>query len=319
MERSATLENIGQCLTNHHVLHFLGHGTFRDGQGSLFLENEDRTGAWVTEADLVPKLRRDELRLVFLAACESAKQDQGLPIQRATKLDSFTGLAARFVKEGIPAVVAMQDVVSPDAAFRLAGEFYRQLFLRHGMVDRALNEARNLLYRDQQQDWTIPVLYMRLRTGQLATINPVWAALQSRREHHDYAMFRSEKYISLPVQAIEVGKGQNPGIIASFELTGAVDVGKAVLSRLDARASEGANDPIPAPIVLIVGGPGTNKSTQLQCVGWQTIDNGLELSSENQLVPVENGHDLSSRNRLVPIFLDLKGLPSSNIRNGSGP
>ena len=155
----------------------------------------------VVDADLAARLGNTPVRLVFLAACESARRG-GDPAAGTAPTASFQGLAARLVQAGIPAVVAMQEQLEIDAAYKLTGEFYRRLFLEHGVVDRALNEARALLYGQDEQDWGTPVLYMRLKTGQLATANPVWTALRAIREHADYADFRTGKYIPLPVQAI---------------------------------------------------------------------------------------------------------------------
>ena len=62
----------------------------------------------------------------------------------------------------------MQDKVPMDAARQLTYDFYRRL-LEHGVVDRALNEARTLLFKRDDVDWAIPVLFSRLRAGRLFT------------------------------------------------------------------------------------------------------------------------------------------------------
>ncbi len=166
---NATLDNIAGHLTDRHAFHFLGHGQYRDGQGWLMLEGEDGTLLPVADTELAARLGDTPVRLVFLAACESAKSG-GSPA--AAGVTSFQGLAARLVQQGIPAVVAMQEQLEIDAAYKLTGEFYRRLFLEHGSVDRALNEARASLYDPQKLVWGTPVLFMRLKTGQLATGQP---------------------------------------------------------------------------------------------------------------------------------------------------
>ena len=137
-----------------------------EGQAALYLEKDDGSWQAVTDDEIVPKLAAiDPLPdLVFLAACESARQDPraGHP---------FVGLGPKLVKAGIPAVVAMQDRVRSDVAEQLTGDFYRCL-LEHGLVDLALNQARNLLFQHDGVDWAIPVLFMRLEKGQLFALKP---------------------------------------------------------------------------------------------------------------------------------------------------
>ena len=70
----ASLDNIAQHLAGQRVFHFLGHGQYRDGQGWLALEGDDGTHRWVGDTDLAARLGNTSVRLVFLAACESAKR-----------------------------------------------------------------------------------------------------------------------------------------------------------------------------------------------------------------------------------------------------
>ncbi|MSR84794.1 MAG: tetratricopeptide repeat protein, partial [Candidatus Latescibacteria bacterium] len=155
--------------SGHHVLHFLAHGHFRrTGQGgpgaaALYLEQEDGTCRVEVDEDLKTKLTAQSPppHLVFLAACQSAQRDAGTRAE-----NPFVGLGPKLVQAGIPAVVAMQDLVPMALAQQLTRDFYTKL-LDHGVVDRALNEARLLLFNRQQVEWAIPVLFMRLRHGQL--------------------------------------------------------------------------------------------------------------------------------------------------------
>jgi hypothetical protein len=96
-------------------------------------------------------------RLIFLAACQSAKRATG---------DAFRGLAPQLVSVGVPAVAAMQDFITVDSARTLSRTFYRQL-LTHGQVDRAMNAARSTLLSADRYDAAVPVLFMRLKSGQL--------------------------------------------------------------------------------------------------------------------------------------------------------
>jgi len=72
----------------------------------------------------------------------------------------------KLVDAGVPAVVAMQDLVPVKTAQAFAGNFYGQL-LQHGQVDLAANEARSSLLTARLPGAAIPVLFMRLPNGQL--------------------------------------------------------------------------------------------------------------------------------------------------------
>jgi len=145
----------------YHLLHFVGHGAFsqRRGQAALFLESETGQAQELTDDDLAGRLAGLDRKphLIFLAACESASRPTG-------EVNPFVGLAPRLVQTGIPAVIAMQDKVAVETAQTLTRHFYRFL-LEHGVVDKALNQARNLLA--DTPDWATPVLFMRLREGRL--------------------------------------------------------------------------------------------------------------------------------------------------------
>jgi hypothetical protein len=60
----------------------------------------------------------------------------------------------------------MQDLAPMATARQLTADFYAHL-LDHGVVDLALNRARNLLWREAQAGWWVPVLFLRLRNGRL--------------------------------------------------------------------------------------------------------------------------------------------------------
>jgi|GEM_PF-1860708 len=144
-----------------HILHIVAHGTFdpRRRKGALYLEDDDGLTALVEDGALATLLARQGARprLVMLAACQSAT--------RATA-DAFVGMAPQLIAAGIPAVVAMQTSVSLVSARELSATFYRRL-VEHGAVDLALNEARSALLTTNRPDVAAPVLYMRLKDGEL--------------------------------------------------------------------------------------------------------------------------------------------------------
>ncbi len=178
-EGSTTLDSLLHelsTLPGYHILHFLGHGAFRQTTAFLFLENADGLTIPHKDADFVnPMATLDPPpHLIFLAACESAKRDpqNGNP---------YIGLAPQLAQIGVPAVIAMQDTIPLAIARELSQNFYRYL-LEHGVVDRALNQARLLLLENDPKAWATPALFMRLKNGQLFTADPVRKALRALLE-----------------------------------------------------------------------------------------------------------------------------------------
>ena len=162
LEPPVTLERLEAALREgYHVLHYVGHGAFnaRLKQAALFLQDETGNTDIVTDDALVQMLARQSVRpqLVFLAACQSAAR---------ASADAFLGLGPKLIRAGVPAVVAMQDNVSIESARKLNAAFYRRL-VKHGQVDRAVNEARGTLLTAGRPDAAVPVLLTRLETGQL--------------------------------------------------------------------------------------------------------------------------------------------------------
>ena len=143
----------------YHILHLVAHGIFlkEDEQACLFLANPNNQVIRVSDDAFAEMFSRQEasLRLVFLASCQSASRSSA---------DAFRGLAPKLIAAGIPAVEAMQDLVPLETARKFSGTFYRQL-LRHGQVDLAGNEARSTLLTAKLPGVSIPVLFMRLRSG----------------------------------------------------------------------------------------------------------------------------------------------------------
>lgn len=159
-----TLERLEAALrAGYHILHYVGHGVYSSGrqQAALFLQDDHGDTHLVPDADLAGMLARLEAdakpQLVFLAACQSATRATG---------DAFRGLGPRLVSVGVPAVMAMQDFVAVETARTFSATFYTQL-LAHGQVDRAGNEARSTLLTSGRPDAAVPVLFMRLKSGQL--------------------------------------------------------------------------------------------------------------------------------------------------------
>ena len=169
---TATLDALQERLRSntYHVFHFIGHGGFDEAaqDGVLLLEADDGKGI-ETNAEEVGTLLHDHrsLRLAVLNACEGAAGSGN---------DLFAGTAQSLVRQGLPAVIAMQRAISDQAAIKLAGEFYKALKDNYP-VDAALAEARKAIHSaNLGTEWGTPVLYMRAPDGRLFDVGGTGAA-----------------------------------------------------------------------------------------------------------------------------------------------
>jgi len=144
-----------------HIFHYIGHGKyFEDKQdGMLLLEDEYGRGKPTSGQHLGAILHdHHHLRLVVLNACEGA---------RTSTEDPYAGVAQTLVRQGIPAVLAMQFEIFEDAAMTLAQEFYSAIVDGYP-VDAALSEARKAIFASNNDvEWGTPVLFMRTPNGVL--------------------------------------------------------------------------------------------------------------------------------------------------------
>ncbi|MEA3335163.1 MAG: CHAT domain-containing protein, partial [Chloroflexota bacterium] len=169
----ASLKNIHRLLkegdghgSDYHVLHLLCHGLFippLHGDYYLVMEAEDGRHEFVSASQFQTLMSETHLRLVVLEACVSAVTHSS---------DTLRGLGPALVREGIPAVIAMQDNLPIPTARRFSQYFYDDL-ARSGQVDMALANTRLSLYSDawvtegMAGDWGIPALFMSTRDGKL--------------------------------------------------------------------------------------------------------------------------------------------------------
>jgi CHAT domain len=149
-------------LKKYHVLHFIGHGGFDEkGQdGALALEAADGKTRLVTGRDLGMIIHHRSLRLAVLNACEGGRNAQD---------DPFGGVAQALVRQGIPAVIAMQFEISDPAALVFSQSFYQGI--ADGLpIDVATVEARRAMFAEGNEiEWATPVLYLRSPDGRVFT------------------------------------------------------------------------------------------------------------------------------------------------------
>jgi hypothetical protein len=150
----------------YHVLHFVGHGVYMESAGAALYLADDANQVQIARADQVAAMLArlagpdNALQLVFLGSCQTAV---------ASPADAFRGLAPQLLQAGIPAVLAMQDLVGVLTYRAFAQAFYRQL-MQHGAVDLAANQARAALLTAKLPGAAIPVLFSRVPDGKLLAI-----------------------------------------------------------------------------------------------------------------------------------------------------
>ena len=147
---------LAEAIRSHpwHVLHIMSHGGFdpETGGGYIQLSGEDGTARPISAVDLARLISENSsLRLIVLNACESAfSSTEGI----------FTSTAAKLVREGVPAVIAMQYEITDDAALVFASSFYGQI-AQSVPVDRAMTRAREAVKMTQDSlEWATPVLFL---------------------------------------------------------------------------------------------------------------------------------------------------------------
>ena len=94
----------------------------------------------------------------MLNACESAfSSAEGI----------FTSTAEKLVREGVPAVVAMQYEITDKAALVFASSFYGQI-AQSVPVDRAMTRAREAVkMTNDSLEWATPVLFLSSEETQI--------------------------------------------------------------------------------------------------------------------------------------------------------
>lgn len=160
---SATWEKLHTRLADTqkkiHVLHFIGHGGRTDqGKSGLAFETPDGGSKPTTGEPLAQALlAHGSIRLVVLNACHGAQ---------GKEREILAGLAQTLLKRNLPAVLAMQASIRDSTARTFARFFYQALALGDP-VDVALGRARNFLQGQGNEEWGVPVLYLRARDGRL--------------------------------------------------------------------------------------------------------------------------------------------------------
>jgi CHAT domain len=173
---------------------FIGHGEFDDHGGALVFEDDWQRGKAVS-ADKLGTVLHDQLslRLVVLNACEGA---------RASRTDPFSGTAQTLVRQGIPAVLAMQFEITDEAAIAVTSEFYSSVAVGDP-IDAALADARLKLYalQDDGVEWATPVLHMRAPDGRIFDVVQTGPVIEKQKERISILAARSRRRVMVAIFA----------------------------------------------------------------------------------------------------------------------
>jgi HEAT repeat protein len=206
----------------------------------LLLENEDGSLAIVEEEELSRTFEQKRLRFAFLHSCRGAGGN--------------AGLGPRLVELGVPAVVAMQEFVPMGDARRFAAAFYGAL-IQDGAVDIAANKGRQAIFRSQIGNWWIPVLFCRLKDGQVWKPDPVRAAIQKLAKE-----FQAQPSVQkpFPLDAILMRRG-----VALLQHGTAAASGPKLDLIAGSRQALECHE-TPPPFVVLLGTRGGAKSSHLR-------------------------------------------------------
>jgi CHAT domain/SIR2-like domain len=141
------------------IVYLLAHAALVKDETYVYLADAQGKVAMVAGRDLAAQI--DQLmqrpRLFILAACQSAGDGMS---------QAFTSLGPRLAMAGIPAVIAMQGIVSIETVERLFPAFFTALQGdAEGHIDYAMAVARAQVH--DQHDFWMPILFMRLKSGRI--------------------------------------------------------------------------------------------------------------------------------------------------------
>jgi hypothetical protein len=153
----ALQEKIARQATPYDVVHIIAHGLQEAGEEGqvAFTRPVDGGLQKVSASSLARLFRARGVMLVVLQSCQSGTVDP--------TVNSFSGVAQQMVASGVPAVLAMQDVVEQDVAADFIRKLYRQWISVGTRFEDALTQARQSLSQTYQEGiapWAIPVFYI---------------------------------------------------------------------------------------------------------------------------------------------------------------
>jgi hypothetical protein len=173
-EGNATLNRlIDKLRDGYDILYLVCHGAMVDGSPYLWLEDEKGNVARTPGHDLVQRLSelQHRPRLIVLASCQSAGTGETLSNDEG----AMSSLGPLLAAMGIPAVLAMQGNVTMATLEAFMPVFFKEV-RTNGQLDGAVAVARRAV--QQRPDSWMPVLFMRLKSGNIWWYRPGFASPQ---------------------------------------------------------------------------------------------------------------------------------------------
>jgi CHAT domain len=167
------LDRLGDSHQPPHVIHFIGHGRFKDPHYYIaFLSPENGQAVWWEAEQFARNFveMKAHPSLVFLHLCPGGPADG--PGDDADVAANFARVAPYLIQVAeIPAVVAMQHPIPKEAGVSFTRAFYGEL-AKGEPIDNAVQVGRwRITVVDpalaETRVWGTPVLYMRSRGGPL--------------------------------------------------------------------------------------------------------------------------------------------------------
>ena len=148
-----SLENLAEKLNEnkYHILHFTGHGSYHEGQGSLALEDpisgklKEASALEFNEILAKADLKGHRPELVVLSACQTAV---------GVEAGDLTGIADTLMQGGMPSVIAMSASILDNCAARFAAKLYAEL--SNGFpLPNAFQDARLAVREFETTNWKL--------------------------------------------------------------------------------------------------------------------------------------------------------------------
>jgi hypothetical protein len=168
LQNNANIDKLEEAIENGaEIFHFAGHGVVNESEemSYLVLQNESGDGDIEFGADkLAANLQSRKIKLAVFTSCQTADLSAG---------QAWSSIAPALTRVGIPAVVGMQFDIDDENAVAFCRRFYGAL-VDGRSLDEAMTEGRLAIFNrstDDERDWGVPVLYLRL-DGEDSTLFP---------------------------------------------------------------------------------------------------------------------------------------------------
>jgi hypothetical protein len=155
----------------YNIIHFIGHGVFKDGIGYLALEDKNG-GLDLADHERIGQIfiNQKSLALIILNACQGAVTSKSDNFD-ISSYKAFGGIAPELIRvAGVPAVVAMKYSITNQFGHLFSNLFYQNVISKP--VDEIVQIVRHNILVDlstEGREFTAPVLFMQSVDGIIFT------------------------------------------------------------------------------------------------------------------------------------------------------